>query len=97
MRVVRGVYYRIGASSPRRVTTEGLTTLDSGDLYITNKRVVFNGARRNLTLKLDTLLAFQAFSDGFALEKQSGKSPHFILRGDAELANVILGAALARC
>ena len=97
LRVMRGVYYHVGASRPRRISSEGLTTLDSGEIYITNKRVIFNGARRNLTLKLDSLLSFQAFSDGFALEKASGKSPHFSINGHAELANVILGTALARC
>ncbi len=56
-----------------------------------------NGTCRNLTLKLDGLLTFQAYSDGFALEKASGKSPHFSIDGDAELANVILGTALAHC
>jgi len=97
LRVMRGVYYRVGASRPRRITSEGLTALDSGEIYISNKRVIFNGARRNLTLKLDSLIAFQPFTDGFALEKASGKSPHFSISGDAELANVVLGAALARC
>lgn len=96
VRVMRGVYYRVGGSRPQRITTEGLTTLDTGDLYITNKRVIFDGTRRNLSLKLNTLLSFEAFSDGLALEKPSGKSPHFIVDGDAELANVILGAVLAR-
>lgn len=96
VRIMRGVYYRVGASRPHRVTTDGLTRLDNGDLYITNKRVIFNGSRRNVSLKLSSLLAFEAFSDGFALEKASGRSPHFILDGDAELANVMLGAALAR-
>lgn len=97
LRVMRGVYYHVGASRPRRIASEGLTSLDSGEIYITGKRVIFNGSRRNLTLKLDSLLSFQPFSDGFALEKASGKSPHFSIAGDAELANVILGAALARC
>ena len=96
VRVMRGVYYRVGGSRPQRVTTEGLTALDTGVLYITNKRLIFDGTRRNLSLKLNTLLSFEAFSDGLALEKSSGKSPHFILDGDAELANVILGAVLAR-
>jgi hypothetical protein len=55
--VMRGLYYHVGAPRPRRIASEGLTTLDSDEIYITNKRVIFNGARRNLTLELDSLLS----------------------------------------
>jgi len=94
IRVVRGVYYRVGASRPHRVTTEGLVPIEQGMLYITNKRVILDGQTRNFALRLSSLIAFQSYSDGVVLEKASGKNPHLIVNGDAELAAVLLGALM---
>lgn len=95
VRVARGLYYRFGSSRPQRVTTEGLAEIDRGVLYLTNKRVLFDGATRNWTIRWATIIAFHAYSDGIVLEKGTGKSPHLVLDGDAELAAVLCGALLA--
>lgn len=95
-RIMRGVYYRVGASRPHRVTTEGMEVIDVGSVVITNKRVVFDGQRKNGTWRLTSLLGFEAYSDGFGLEKSTGRCPAFQIDGDAEMAAIILGAALAR-
>lgn len=95
-RIARGVYYRVGASRPHRVTTEGLTLIDEGTLYITSKRILFDGQKKNTALRLNTIIAFEPCADGIIIEKATGKSPHITLGGDAEMAAVILGAVLAR-
>jgi hypothetical protein len=95
-RVMRGVYYRVGASHPHRVTTEGLEAVDTGSVIITSRRVIFDGDRKNGNWRLASLLGFEAYADGFSLEKASGRNPVFQITGDAELAAVILGASLAR-
>lgn len=96
IRIARGVYYRVGGSRPRRVTTEGLTEIDSGTLYLTNKRVIFDGQRKNTSIRLSALLGFEVFADGLVLEKGTGRSPHLILSGDVELGATILGRLLAQ-
>jgi len=94
-RIARGVYYRIGASRPQRVTTEGLTEIDSGTLYITSKRLFFDGGTRNTSLRLQSLVSFQVYSDGLAIEKSTGRTPYLLFDGDVELAATILGRLLA--
>lgn len=90
-RVARGVYYRVGASRPHRVTNEGLTEIDQGIIYITNKRVLFDGVRRNTSIRMSNIIAFTPYSDGIMIEKSSGRSPVLVLKGDAEFAAVLLG------
>lgn len=94
-RIARGVYYRVGGSRPQRVTTEGLTEIDSGTLYVTSKRVLFDGLARNATIRLRSVISFQVFSDGLALEKGTGRTPYLLFAGDVELAAVILSRLLA--
>jgi len=96
VRIARGIYYRVGGSRPHRVTTEGLTQIDSGTLYFTNKRVIFDGAAKNTSLRLSNVLAFQVFADGLVLEKGSGRSPHLLIAGDVEVGATILGRILAQ-
>jgi hypothetical protein len=94
-RVALGVYYRVGASRPQRVTTDGLTEVSSGTVYFTNKRLLFEGVQRNSAIRWSSVFAFEAFADGISIEKATGRRPHLMLAGDAELAAVIRGAILA--
>lgn len=81
--------------TPQRVTRDELTHIDDGTLYITNKRIIFDGQRKNSTIRHSALLGLEMYRDGIVLEKATGKSPHLILTGDVELAAVILSSALA--
>jgi len=93
---MKGVRWRVGSFAPTRVTRDELALIDAGTLYITNKRVIFQGGKKNSAIRLVALIAFQPYSDGLVLEKASGRSPHLILDGDAEAAAAVLSGALAR-
>lgn len=94
--IVKGVRYRIGHYKPHRVTRQELTPIDSGEFYITNKRVVFDGQHKNAAIRYSSLLGVTPYSDGIKLEKSSGKSPYLLFDGDVELVTVILTSAMAR-
>jgi tellurite resistance protein len=94
IRICKGLRYRIGSVQVQRITREELVEVDRGTLYLTNKRVIFDGARKNTAIRLSALLAFTPCTDGVILEKASGKSPHLVLSGDTELFHAILGAVL---
>lgn len=95
IRICKGVRFRVGSVTPQRVTRDELTHIDDGTLYITNKRIIFDGQRKNSTIRHSALLGLEMYRDGIVLEKATGKSPHLILTGDVELAAVILSSALA--
>lgn len=41
IRICKGVRYRVGSITPRRITKEELTHIDDGTVYITSKRIIF--------------------------------------------------------
>jgi len=94
--IVKGVRYRVGSYKPQRVTREELTQIDVGEFYLTNKRIVFDGAQRNTTIRYSSLLGVTPYADGIKLEKSSGRSPYLLFTGDVEVVTVILSAAMAQ-
>lgn len=96
IRICKGLRYRVGSVQVQRITRDEMVELDRGLLYITNKRVIFHGTKKNSTIRLSSLLSFTPYSDGVCLEKTSGKPAHLTLQGtDIELFHTILGAVLS--
>jgi hypothetical protein len=95
IRICKGVRYRVGTITPQRVTRDELTFIDRGTVYFTNKRVIFDGQKKNSTIRHTALIGFQTYADGLVLEKATGKSPHLMLDGDVEVGAVTLGTLLA--
>lgn len=96
IRLAKGVYWRIGAIVPAPITDEVLTPLDTGTLYITNRRLLFDGSKKSTTIHLGKIINFTSYRDGIAVEKESGKDQVFRVDTDIELMSIILGAALNR-
>jgi hypothetical protein len=93
IRIMKGLSWRYGYVNVHRVTSEQLKLLDSGTLLITNKRLLFNGRTRNVTLPLTRIVRFALFTDGLQIEKDRGKDQFFKGNGDLEL----IGAVLETC
>ncbi|MDR1997142.1 MAG: hypothetical protein LBQ83_02315 [Candidatus Margulisbacteria bacterium] len=74
-KIMKGVYYKIGSVSPQRVTEDVWRNIDSGKIYLTNKRIVFMGGRGNKTIPFKKILDFDVYSDGIQIQKDTGKSP----------------------
>ena len=95
IRIAKGVRWRVGTVTPHRVTQDQITVIDAGMFYITNKRAIFVGAKKNAAIRLNTLLGIEVFNDGIQLEKPTGRSPYLLFDGDIELAAAILTALLS--
>ena len=94
IRICKGLRYRVGSVGVHRITREELTEIDRGTLYLTSKRVIFDGQKKNTTIRLSSLLSFTPLSDGVILEKSAGRSPSLARSGDVELFQAMLSAAL---
>lgn len=92
--IMKGVRYRIGTISPRRVTNEELTEIESGKIYLTNKRIIFIGGNRNLTVRLPKILSFIPYTDGVEICKDSGRNPMFKFNDNNDIFNMILSRLL---
>jgi hypothetical protein len=53
IRICKGVSYRIGSARVQRVTSEVLSPIDAGTMYVTNKRVILLGARKTSSIRLN--------------------------------------------
>ncbi|MBN9352382.1 MAG: hypothetical protein J0H55_17020 [Chitinophagaceae bacterium] len=74
-KIMKGVYYRAGSIATQPVKRDVLRLIDTGSLYLTNKRIIFTGVKRNKTIKLNKILSFTPFSDGVEIGKDSGTQP----------------------
>jgi hypothetical protein len=79
IRIMKGVRYRVGAISPIRETTTELVPVQTGTLYITNKRALIDGASGNKAIPWGSVFGIEIFSDAVKLEKASGKDPYLIV------------------
>jgi hypothetical protein len=75
IKIVKGVYYRVGSIKASPVKSEELKLIKSGRLYLTNKRIIFVGDSKNSTININKILSFTPYSDGISIEKDTGKSP----------------------
>jgi hypothetical protein len=83
---IRGVRFRFGGYTP--VRSEQMTPLSTGTLYVTSKRLLFNGDSRNTTVALRKIVDGHMFSDCLRIEKSTGKPDLFSM--DAPHARYVL-------
>jgi len=94
IRIMKGLSWRYGSVAVKRITAEEMRRLDSGTLYITNKRLLFNGALKSVQTPLKKIIHFTLYNDGLQIEKDSGRDQFFAGQGDLEMIGTILESAL---
>lgn len=90
IKIMKGVRWRVGQTSVHRVTEDRLKLLDSGVLYITNKRVLFDGSKKTTSINLNKILNYKLYQDALVVEKDSGKDQIFEFASDAEIIGAVL-------
>ena len=83
---IRGVRFRFGGYTPIR--TEQMTPLAAGTLFVTSKRLLFNGDSRNTTISLKKIVDGHVFSNCVKIEKNTGKPDLFTM--NAAQARLVL-------
>ncbi len=61
---------RFGAESRSH---DELTRIDVGNLIVTNKRVIFDGERKNVVIPLNKIMAVTAYKDGIGIDREDRK------------------------
>lgn len=90
-RVMKGVYYRVGAHKGERVQTKHTELADAGLFVITNKNIHFKGAEKSIRIPIKKLLSVDLHSDGITIFKDSAnpKPQSFLLDDPWFAANAI--------
>lgn len=94
IKIMKGVYYRAGSIGVQRSTSEELQLIDSGRIFITSKRIIFLGNKKNSNILLSKILSINPYSDGVGIEKASGRSPIITVSDDADLLLMILSRVI---
>ncbi len=89
IRIVKGLSLRAGYIVPTRNTEEYMKLIDSGNVYFTNKRIIFTGERGNKSISLAKILFVTPFADGIEIGKDIGKKP-FLKYSDPETMGLYL-------
>jgi hypothetical protein len=92
--IMKHVSWRVGSIAVHPIQKDTMTLLDQGTLFITNKRLLFHGAKKTTTVALKKVIAFTVHADGLKIEKDTGKPQYYVGSGDLELVGSILDAAL---
>ena len=94
IRLAKGIYYRAGDLGFQKVSEDVSVKIDTGPVYVTSKRLLFRGQRKNKTIRLSKIIDFTPYVNGVQIEKDAGKSPFLAFERDVDLFSVILGRAI---
>ncbi len=79
IKICKGVRYRLGSISPRRVSSEFWDVDDQGKFFITSQRIGFIGEKSNFTIAISKILSLQDGDNGLNIFKEGRQSP-FVLQ-----------------
>lgn len=89
-RIAKGFYLRSGSRSSQSYSIDTMKMIDTGTLYLTNKRIIFTGTKKNSNIRIDKILNFTPYTDGVEISKETGKSPVLQLGQHADIFCMIL-------
>lgn len=94
IKLAKGVYYNFGSMAANRVTEDVWKIIDSGTLYLTNKRLIFMGSRGNKTIHLRKILDYKPYTNGVDIQKDTGKSPFLEFSFNVDIFSMMLARLL---
>lgn len=94
VKIMKGVYYRVGSIKTQPIKQDVLKLIDSGILYLTNKRIIFVGCKKNNNIRLERILSFTPYSDGVEIGKDAGKNPFLSITDNLDIFELLLSRLL---
>lgn len=83
VRVMRGVYYRIGGFRGHPVETSQMERVDSGVLGVTTKHLYFASARKSFRIPYAKIVTFTPYSDGIGVCRDAATArPQVFVTGE---------------
>jgi len=69
---------QITVSRKYGIKNDVMNKIDDGNLYLTNKRLVYVGQRKSVKVKFDSIAGGTKYSDGLAISRDTGKVLFFL-------------------
>lgn len=89
-KIAKGFYLRSGSYQSQSYSVDTMKLIDSGTLYLTNKRIIFTGSKKNSNIRIDKILGFSSHTDGVEISKETGKSPTLQMVQNADIFCIML-------
>jgi hypothetical protein len=89
-RIMKGFSYRVGSYGISTRSSEELVTDDEGCFWITNKRVGFQGSRKNFAANYNQILSFDLSEYGLLVRKTGRDNPYILKLKDKDIPCMIL-------
>jgi len=95
IKIMKQVYYRSGSVDMQRKINKRLTFIDSGSVYITQKRIIFEGYKTKTQILMSKIRSVSPFSDGLIIETNNRKNLIFRVSKNVDLLAMFLGRAIS--
>lgn len=83
VRVMKGVYYRVGAFKGHAVENIERVHVDTGWVVVTTKNIYFAGPQKSVRLPYSKIVSFEPFSDGIGVMRDTATAkPQIFVTGD---------------
>ena len=83
IRIMKGVYYRIGAFRGHAVDSVERIHVDTGWVVLTNKNIYFSGAHKSMRVPYSKIVSFEPYSDGIGIRRDAATAkPQILVTGD---------------
>lgn len=79
VRVAKGVSVHSGSGQSRSVSHDEIMNVDTGHLIITNKRLVFTGSKKTVTIDLKKILTITAYKDGISVQRENKQKVEYFV------------------
>jgi hypothetical protein len=90
IKIAKGLYWRAGSIGVHKISQDVLSLIDSGTAFLTNKRIIFMGGKKNTNIALNKILDINPYSNGVEIHKATGKSPFIEISNNADIFCMIL-------
>lgn len=83
VRIMKGLYYRVGAYKGEAVSRTERLHVDTGLFAVTTKHIYFSGPKKSLRVRHDNIVSFRPYSDGIAIVRDTATAkPQIFVTGD---------------
>ena len=89
-KVIGNLRWRWGNIKPQTYTTSELKNVDEGNLYLTNKRLVFVGMHQTKSIPLSKIVSFTPHTNGLLVRKDNAKPLFFACSCNMEALSFML-------
>jgi len=80
IRIMKGVYYRMGAFQGEPIRTKERVHVDTGAVGVTTKHVYFAGSAKAFRVRHDKIIAIQGYEDGVMIQRDAMTAKPIILK-----------------